>query len=224
MPSCDCSAETCDQEAFDRQKKSQGCPLSPFLFIIMMSVLMWNAKHDLQTIHGIDLSSNFVCHEVVYADDTLLIDVFGENLQAYMECVAAQGKLYGLTLNFSKVECMPVNCECTLLDPGGNQIQTKSKSKYLGAHMAADGTLDSELSQKLGIAAQEFKTLQQVWAHSSLSRQFKFQVYIACIVQKLLYGLESAWINTVVNGNLMDSMPNACARFWHSTSFHQQSF
>jgi len=128
-----------------------------------------------------------------------------------MDCVTAQGKLYGLSLNFSKVECMPVNCECTLLDPDGSQIQTKSKLKYLGAHMAADGTLDSELGQKLGIAAQEFKTLQQVWAHSSLSRQFKFQVYIACIVQKLLYGLESAWINTAGKRKL-DGFHARCVR------------
>ena len=96
---------------------SHVCPLSPFLFVMMMSVLMWDAKQDLHDIHGIRLDSDFVCHEVVYADDTLLIDVFGENLQKYMQCVAAQGKLYGLSLNFSKVECMPVNCESSLVDP-----------------------------------------------------------------------------------------------------------
>ena len=56
--------------------------------------------------------------------------------------------------------------------------------------------IDSELGQKLGTAARDFKKLQQVWSHSSLSCQFKVHVYIACIIQKLLYGLESAWINS----------------------------
>ena len=162
---------------------------------MMMSVLMWDAKQDLQEIHGIKLDSEFVCNEIVYADDTLLIDVFGENLQKYMQCVASQGKLYGLSLNFSKVECMPINCENPLVDPSGNSIKTKSKLKYLGAHLAADGTITSELSQKLGQAECEFKALSRVWSHSKISRRFKYQIYVACVVQKLLYGLESAWIN-----------------------------
>ena len=156
----------------------------------------------MQRICGIELASNFVCHEIIYADDILLIDMFGENLQAYMDCVAAQERTYGLELNFFKVECMPVNCECIITDSEGKEIQTKTKFKYLGAHIAADGTIDSELSQRLGIAAQEFKLLQQVWTHSSLSRQFKFQVYIVCIVQKLRYGFEGAWLNAAVRRKL----------------------
>ena len=71
---------------------SQGCPLSPFLFIIMMSVLMKDAKEDLTHLHGIDLSANVICHEIIYADDTLLIDAVGENLQLYMKCIADRGK------------------------------------------------------------------------------------------------------------------------------------
>ena len=68
--------------------------------------------------------------------------------------------------------------------------------KYLGTQLNADGTTDSELSQKLGVAARDFKMLQQVWSYSRLSRMFKFKIYLACIVQKLLYALESAWIST----------------------------
>ena len=35
-----------------------------------------------------------------------------------------------------------------------------------------------------------------MWSHSSLSCKFKLQVYIACIIQKLLYGLEGTWIHS----------------------------
>ena len=62
---------------------------------------MHDDKTDLQVIHGIHLDANSICHEIIYADDTLLIDCFGENLQKYMECVAQQGKMYGLKLNFN---------------------------------------------------------------------------------------------------------------------------
>ena len=110
--------------------------------------------------HDVDLNGNAICHEIVYADDTLLIDAAGDHLQAYMECVAARGKTYGLALNFSKVESMAVNCEYLFKDPEGNSIINKSHLKDLGAQIAADGSIDSELGQKLGIAARDFKKLQ----------------------------------------------------------------
>ena len=101
---------------------SQGCPLSPFLFVIMMSVLMSDAKESLQSKHNIQLSPNLVCHEVLYADDTLLIDIHGSNLQLYMQCIAEEGKSYGLSLNVSKLECMPVRCQTYLIAEDGSQI------------------------------------------------------------------------------------------------------
>ena len=96
-------------------------------------------------------------------------------------------------------------------DPEGNSIKNKSHLKYLGAQIAADGSIDSELGQKLGIAARDFKKLQQVWSHSSLSCRFKLQVYIACIVQKLLYGLEGAWVNAAGRRKL-DGFHAKCLR------------
>ena len=68
----------------------------------MMTVLMNDAKHDLVTKHGVELAHGLVCHGCLYADDTLLIDVHGNNLQLYMECVAEHGKLYGLSLSWGQ--------------------------------------------------------------------------------------------------------------------------
>ena len=64
-----------------------------------MTVLMHDAKQDLQVIHGVDLSSSLLCHDILYADDTLLIDVVSDKLQSYMQCVVDQGRSYGLKLN-----------------------------------------------------------------------------------------------------------------------------
>ena len=83
----------------------------------------------------------------------LLIDVHGNNLQLYMECVAEHGKLYGLSLTWSKVECMPINCESHLHDPDGKPIVAKSCLKYLGVNLHANANIDAELNQKLGLAA-----------------------------------------------------------------------
>ena len=171
---------------------SQGCPLSPFLFVIVMTVLMHDAVNMMKNKFGIEFSPALVCHAILYADDTLLVEVDETRLQKFMECVMQLGITYGLKLNWDKVECMPIQCECHLTDLLGNAIKQKAVLKYLGANIASSGIVTSELSQKIGLAEHDFKTLTQVWNHANMSSLFKFQVYMACIVQKLLYGLDGA--------------------------------
>ena len=136
---------------------SQGCPLSPFLFVMVMTVLLHDANFSLQNQHGIDLHE-MCCNELVYADDTLLIEVDAHHLQKCMECVAEAGATYGLKLNWSKVEQLNVCCsDVCLYDPQGDAIRTKSAMKYLGAQLAADGHLEAEVAQKVGEATQVSK-------------------------------------------------------------------
>ena len=163
---------------------SQGCPLSPFLFVIIMSVLFHDAKNKLQTEQHICLSEFLACHELLYADDTLLVETDRHKLQAYMNCIVECGREYGLKLNWNKVEQMNINCEGEELhQPEGPPISCKQSLKYLGAQLAADGMLDSEIAQKIGRATQDFKLLKQFWNHCYIPVKFKYIVFIACIIQ-----------------------------------------
>ena len=175
---------------------SQGCPLSPFLFVMVMTVLLHDANFKLIHSHDIALSDQLVCHELVYADDTLLLEMVGSNLQLYMQCIAECGREYGLALNWTKVEQMNINCgHIDLHSPDGNLITCKRSLRYLGAQLAADGHIESEIALKLGRAAQDFKILMRLWNHCNVSRKFKHIVFQACIIQRLLYSLETAWLN-----------------------------
>ena len=58
--------------------------------------------------------------------------------------------------------------------------------------MAADGSIVSELSRRLGCARAD--TLARVWSHSTLSTQRKLQIFEDCVQTKLLYGLHAAWL------------------------------
>ena len=174
---------------------SQGCPLSPFLFVMVMTVLLHDANDLLRDMHHIDLSE-MGCSDLVYADDTLLVGVNANYLQKYMECIAQIGSEYGLKLNWSKVEQMNVNCQnMPIYAPTGEEIGVKSHMKYLGAQLAADGRIESEIAQKLGIASREFKCLRRIWSHCNISVAFKLIVFTSCVIQKLLYSLETAWLN-----------------------------
>ena len=70
--------------------------------------------------------------------------------------------------------------------------------KYLGAQLAADGHIEAEVAQKLGAASHVFKSLKRIWNHCSISRGFKYVVFTACVIQKLLYSLDGVWLNKVV--------------------------
>ena len=149
----------------------QGCPLSPFLFTIVMIVLLYDARYAASLIDP-HVNELFV-EDLVYADDTLLLDVHKNHLQIIMDCVMSTGKEYGLTLNWSKVEVLPVRTHACLFDTDGDTIQTKSSIIYLGSLLAADGRIASELGRRLGMAKKEFQVVQMIWSHSTLTRSAK---------------------------------------------------
>ena len=106
---------------------------------------------------------------------------------------------------------MPVQCSCDIKNPDGGNIASTSRMKYLGAQIASDGHINIELSQKLGLAARDFKILKSIWSHAYMSCKFKYQVYSACILQKLLYGLDGAVLNKAEQKRL-DAFHSRCLR------------
>ena len=127
-----------------------------------MTVLLHDANILLK--QDFPVSPNSVCcDELVYADDTLLIGKDSIYLQTYMHHIAQVGKTYGLSFNWKKVEQMNINCADMNIYSSDNEIiQVKECLKYLCAQLHADGHLETEIAQKLGIASQEFRNLKRI--------------------------------------------------------------
>ena len=66
---------------------------------------------------------------------------------------------------------------------------------YLGATLDKEVRHASELARRLGQARQSFACLAQIWSHAGLSTARMVLIYNACIVSKLLYGLQTMWLN-----------------------------
>ena len=189
---------------------SQGCPLSPYLFVILMSVVLGDAQQLLRDVYGIALSSDDI-NELIYADDTLLVGSDAAVVGRYLACIVEIGLANGLEMNWNKVEVMSVKCSSPLVRPDGQALTPKDSFVYLGSQLSANGDVNSELARRLGMAQADFNSIHQVWCHSGLCPRQKYDIYIACIVSKLLYGLHVIWPNQAAR-NKLDAFHARCMR------------
>ena len=171
----------------------QGCPLSPFPFVIVTTVLIHDARAELSVRSG-KQPHNKCLGEILYADDTLLVDTHGGVAEEYMRCVSDVGLEYGLALNPGKTEVLCCRCSDRIRTRDGADVRQRESMMYLGASLSADGCVDSEVARRIGAARADFRTLQRVWAHANLAVKDKVRIYEACVVSSLTYGLQAAWL------------------------------
>ena len=170
---------------------AQGCPLSPYLFIIVMSVALLDAKSGMQIA---EKQKFIVTPELVYADDTMLLGSSAESVQRYLDSVIMVGRTYGLELNMDKSVLLRVRGSSDIYGSDGSPLKAKTDTVYLGGLISTCGDSAAELSRRLGEARRNFHNLAQVWKHANIPRLRKLQIFNACIVSKALYGLDSIWL------------------------------
>jgi hypothetical protein len=188
----------------------QGCPLSPFLFSMLMTILMHDAKSKLAD-RGVQLSEDCLVNDLLYADDTLIIDSNSVPAEQFMRCIGETGSQYGLTFNWRKLEAMPVRCDAHISKPDGTLVKQSQHMVYLGSILCSNGGIGSELGRRIGAAQAEFNKLSKIWSHSVISRARKVQIYEACVLSKLMYTLHAAWLS-VAERRRLDAFQARCLR------------
>lgn len=141
---------------------SQGCPLSPFLFSMLMTILLHDASDNVQPCCA-DLSVN----EFVFADDTLVVATRPDKTKTHMQRIESAGSSCGLRLG--ELEILPVQCVVDIRCPDGRVIPSRESLVYFGGLLAKSGKTGPELTTRLGAAPREFEQLQCVWAHNTLN-------------------------------------------------------
>ena len=87
----------------------QGCPLSPYLFICLMSVMF----HDIHLEVEGKLLNHFLDYfnhwELIYADDTMLIGQRAREINILLAAIEKESEKYNLRLNFGKCNYVAMN-------------------------------------------------------------------------------------------------------------------
>ena len=173
----------------------QGCPLSPYLFLVVMTVLF----HDVHEITEAGMVGNrpngATCDEVMYADDTICIATNTRQMNKFIETIEELGLEYGLKLNYKKCELVTTETNPNVHFKNGTKVQKKNEVTYLGCDLNMEGNMYKELSKKIAITMQALKKLDIFWRHSNCTIRRKLILADAVFRSKVLYGIDSAQLN-----------------------------
>ena len=166
----------------------QGCPLSPYLLLIVMTTLFHDVHQKLHT----ELARNRVpgadFDEVTYADDTICISRSIKAMNNFIKTIEEEGIKYGMKLNKTKCELLTNNPSARIVFPNNTPVKKQQSATYLGCEMGLKITSREEISKRFAATMAIMKRLDLFWRHSDCPIHIKVYTADAVLKAKLLYG------------------------------------
>jgi len=176
----------------------QGCPLSPYLFIIVMTVLFKDVKQQLNTPKQTEPIDGIKFAEILYADDTFLFGRHTQNLNKLLAKIQEESAYYNLNLNMDKCVNLTLNQKTTSIKyKNGTTVPRHRKTTYLGTMLTDTNDNHAEISNRRAECAATCNRLKIFWKKATTTSKWKIQVFDAIIRAKLLYSLECIQLTAV---------------------------
>ncbi len=170
----------------------QGCPLSPYLCLVVMTVMFHDIKERVQINHIQHRVPGTEFDEILYADDTICLSTDTRQMNIMIKEIEIESKLYGMKLNKKKCEVIYTSENANVHFMDGTKLTRKDEVKYLGCDINEKASTDREIRARLANTMTVLKKLDLFWLHSDCPTRIKIIALDAIIRAKLLYGLESA--------------------------------
>ena len=176
----------------------QGCVMSPGLFNVYMDGLLRELKtrvleRGAEMIGEGDEVWNLVM--LLFADDAALLADTLEKLRRLVEEYGNVCERRGLCVNVGKSKVMRCNREG--LHGGmevylnGEKLEEVECFRYLGADVAVDGRMTTEVNHRVGEGLKVFGALKSVWKERSVGMKAKMGMYEGVVVPSMLYACET---------------------------------
>ena len=170
----------------------QGCPLSPYLFIIGIEILSYAIRNN-NNIKGIEINGTEVKNTLFADDETLILNGTEESFKTAVYTLEEFRNLSGLKLNPSKCNVLRIG---SLKNTDIHYVRNKpfqwtSKSaKTLGTIFHTDK--DKILSLNLYPKIDEFKNCLDTWKKRKLTTLGKITVVKSFALPKLIFPLTTS--------------------------------
>ena len=151
----------------------QGCPLSPYLFIVATTVMFTRIKIRDKGITLRDTPDNANFQEVLYADDTILISTRTKSMNRYLALIEEESGKLGLKLNRKKCKVICRIRQSYVRFKDGEKVQKTETAEYLGILLNTAATIEEEIDSRLKQAAVTWKRLKPYWRKSVASKKRK---------------------------------------------------
>ncbi|MCS5642106.1 MAG: reverse transcriptase family protein, partial [Dehalococcoidia bacterium] len=200
----------------EREQKTgirQGCPLSPYLFTILMSAMFMDIHNEVGDKCWSDAAADAGSTELLYADDTLLISSQAKQVNLLIKTIEKHSDRYGMNLNRDKCECFALNPDSknVVKFADNTPLKIATHANYLGGHLQANGASKPEVESRIAKAAHIFGKLKPLWKDSACGKKWKLRVFEAVVMAVLCYGLDSIVLTKALRDRL-DYFQAKCIR------------
>ena len=197
-----CSTEHCQHSGI-----RQGCPLSPYLFVVFMSVFMDDIEDRYVEEHGTPPrvhTAQDPLFDLEYADDVVLLTRTRAQLQRLLSMIEEEASLYAMRLNQDKVKLVAMNPvgAAPLLFGDGGSVGEVTSWPYLGSRISRDAKQGVNLAARLSHATREFDKLVSFWAHAAIPTSLKLRTFKAIFHPMVTYALHYSWLTKSMSSRL----------------------
>ncbi|CAD7959937.1 unnamed protein product, partial [Amoebophrya sp. A120] len=106
--------------------------------------------------------------------------------------IASKMSGWATTQDGESIRLMRLGRKKHVLEARNEEVEAVPSFKYLGTEVAQDGTTDTEVARRCGIATGVVKQLQPIWRDRSLPPHLKAELYRSLSLSVVLYNAE-AW-------------------------------